>query len=162
MKRTLSSEKDAPSIRQILWTDYKAFFTVLIPIVAWIVFLAWAPDWRRDGHPILNPELASFALALNVILTVVPMVILVRRIALIIRVLRDGTQVRGRISEIFIQRDRGRVEYVYLFGKEEYRTSVSIHRNKQTLALKKGDRVVLMVDPNRPEQAFIRDLYVQE
>ena len=33
------------------------------------------------------------------------------------------------------------------------------HRTKQTLALKKGERVILLVDPSNPERAFIRDLY---
>lgn len=161
MNQTSSPNKESPSIRQILWTDYTAFFTALIPIVAWIVFLAWAPDWRRDGQPILNPQLLPFALFVNLALTLAPLVILIRRIGLFFRVFRDGSQVRGRIAEISIQRDRGRVEYTYLFGKEEYRSSATIHRNKQTLALKKGDRVVLLVDPKNPEMALIRDLYVQ-
>ncbi len=151
-----------PSIRQILWTDYTAFFVALIPIVIWIVFLAWVPDWRRDNHPVISPQLRPFVLYFNLVLTVVTLVILFRRVRLLLKVFRDGAQVRGRITSFSMRRDRGQVEYIYIFDRDEYRSGVAVHRNKQTLALKVGDRVILMVDPDRPQRAFIRDLYVEQ
>jgi hypothetical protein len=86
--------------------------------------------------------------------------VLVYRILLLYSVFRRGEQARGRITSIDIRRDRGSVEYVFLYKGEQRRARASIHRTRQTLALKKGERVILMVDPSRPERAFIRDLYL--
>jgi hypothetical protein len=147
-----------PSMRGILWTDYGAFISAVLLIMIWVVYLAWVPSWRADG-PIVSPFLAPYYLVLCLLVSVVCLGILGYRVLLLRRVFRLGEQVRGRITSIEMQRDRGRVEYVFRLKGEERRARAFIHRTKQTLAIKNGDRVILLVDPSRPERAFIRDLY---
>jgi hypothetical protein len=86
--------------------------------------------------------------------------VLAWRVGLLWRAFRNGTQVRGKILSVYLRRDRGRVEYTYIFDNQEFKSGAAVHRTKQTKALKQGDRVILMVDRANPKRAFIRDLYL--
>ncbi len=148
-----------PSLKRIIWTDYPSFYALVLSVVLWIVYAAWTPDWRGSGS-MIRPDMAPFFLYANIGVTLVSLAIIIRRILILRRVFRDGAQVRGRISSVVMRRDKGRVEYAYFYEQKEYVTGVDIHRNRQTLALKAGERVTLLVDPIKPARAFIRDLYV--
>jgi hypothetical protein len=52
------------------------------------------------------------------------------------------------------------VDYVYIHQGNRYVSSNAIHKVQQTRALRIGDQVVVMVDRNDPQRAFIRDLYI--
>jgi len=153
-------KKYQPSISQIIWTDYTAFYAALVPIVVWVVFLAWVPAWRKDG-PIIKTEIAPYFAILCALLTTIALGIVAARIRMLHKIFQDGMQINGRILNVTMRRDRGRVEYTYIHNREEYQAKVSVHRNKQTLALRKGERVILLVDRSKPKRAFIRDLYVK-
>ena len=152
-------ERLGPSFIQVIWSDYTAFLATFTPIVIWIVCLAWLPDWRGNG-PAISSSLVSIFLLVAFNGTFIGLGFLFQRFLLVRRALLKGKQVRGKISEVALIRDRGRVEYIYIYQHKEYRSSVSIHRNQRTKALRKGEQVVLFVDPRRPRIAFIRDLYV--
>ena len=155
----MKSDRQNPSLWQVIWTDYPAFIASSIALVAWIIYLAWVPDWRGEG-PVISPSVAPFYLILAVVATVVGMGVLAWRIMLLWRTFWKGTQVRGKISSVYLKRDRGRVEYTYIFDNQEFKSGAEVHRTKQTKALKQGDRVILMVDRANPKRAFIRDLYL--
>lgn len=157
----MRENKDHISLKQLVWTDYPAFYAFLIPLVSWIIILAWAPDWRGDG-PIIKPEARPIFLGLAFLATIISLGVLALRIRLFFRVFRDGKQVHGKILQVEIRRDHGRVEYTYIYNHKEYFSRAEVHRNAETKALKNGDQVLLLVDPNKPSRAFIRDLYVQE
>jgi Protein of unknown function (DUF3592) len=154
----MEQEKRRLSLKQILWTDYPAFYASLVPLAAWIVYLAWAPDWRGDG-PIIRPEARSFFLTLVILASVGGLIVLAYRLWLISSTFRKGVQLRGKISKIELRRDHGRIEYVYIFDQKEYFSSTSVHRNAKTKELKAGTPVTLVVDQSKPSRAFIRDLY---
>ena len=94
-----------PSLRRIIWTDYPAFYASLVPVVAWIVLLAWLPDWRGDG-PVISESARPFFLTLAAIATVVGLAVLVWRVWLVFKLFRQGAQVRGKISSVEIRRDQ--------------------------------------------------------
>lgn len=148
-----------PSPGQIIWTDYTAFLLSILPLVAWVVYLAWAPDWRGDG-PLLSPAVAPVFLVIAIITTILGVGVVAWRIFYLRSIFRRGSQARGRISSFSMRRDRGRVQYAYFYDHKEYISGTSVHRNKQTLKIKQGDRVILMVDQANPKRAFIRDLYL--
>jgi hypothetical protein len=150
---------DRPSLLKIIWTDYPAFISACTMVVAWIIILAWIPPWRSDG-PIVSPGAAPVFLSVAALITLVGMGILLWRFQILWAAFFSGTQVRGRITSIDMRRDRGHVNYTYIFNHEEYKSTAPIHRNKQTLALKTGSPVILMVDNKKPSRAFIRDLYL--
>ncbi len=148
-----------PSLRRILWTDYPAFYASLVPVVSWIVLLAWLPDWRGDG-PVISPGARPFFLSLAALATVAGLIVLVWRVRLVYQLFGRGLLVRGKISSVEIRRDHGWVEFCYIFDHQEYTSRIEVHRNAQTKGLKAGDLVVLVVDRNHPKRAFIRDLYL--
>jgi hypothetical protein len=148
-----------PSIRRIIWTDYPAFYASLVPVVSWIVLLAWMPAWRDDG-PIISESARPFFLSLAAIATIAGLAVLVWRLWLVFRVFGQGVQVRGKISSVELRRDHGWVEFFYIHEHQEYTSRIEVHRNAQTKGLKAGDRVILVVDRQNPKRAFIRDLYL--
>ena len=151
----------SPSLKQILWTDYAAFINAVLLVMIWAVFIAWVPAWRASG-PIMSPAVAPYYLAFCLLVSVISLTMLVYRVLLLRKIFLQGDQVRGRITKIDIRRDRGKVEYKYIYQGEERRAGAGIHRTKQTLALKKNTWVTLMVDPSNPKNAFIRDIYIEE
>lgn len=151
-------EKRRLSLSRILWTDYPAFYASLVPVVAWIVYLAWTPDWRGNG-PVITNEAKPFFLSLAFIATAGGFSVLIMRLWIFYKTFRNGAEVKGKISRVELKRDHGRVEYVYIFNHEEFFSGTEVHRNAQTRALKPGEHVTLMVDISKPSRAFIRDLY---
>ena len=156
---TLVSVK--PSVRRIIWSDYPAFYASLVPLVAWIVYLAWAPNWRGSG-PVLKAGAQPIYLALTVLGTIGAAGVLAYRLWLFFRLFRSGETVRGKISSVQLRRDRGKVEYSYIFNHQEFNSGAQVHRNARTKALKSGELVNLIVDPANPRRAFIRHLYTDE
>jgi hypothetical protein len=148
-----------PSLRRIIWTDYPAFYASLVPVVSWIVLLAWLPDWRGDG-PIISPTARPFFLILAALATIGGLSVLVWRIRLVFKLFGKGVQIRGKISSVDIRRDHGWVEFCYIFDHKEYTSRIEVHRNAQTKGLSVGDLVMLVVDRTNPQRAFIRDLYL--
>lgn len=156
----LKPTKKQLSIKKILWTDYPAFIYTSLAVVAWVVYLAWTPAWRKDG-PIIQPELAPYALAIALIFSFLCICIVFYRFHAIKSVFEKGIEVRGKITEIKMPRDRGKVNYSFFYNSKEFSSHAILHRNKQTLALKQGDRVTLVIDPEQPIHAFIRDLFIE-
>ena len=147
-----------PSIPRIVWTDYTAFFMALSPVVVWIVYLAWVPQWRQSD-PIIPTQGAWFFLYFAVVVTLIGLAVLAWRVRLFKTVFQEGLEIHGRISSFSMARDRGQVKYTYACQGKRYESGVTLHRTKQTRKLKVGDRVVLVVDRSNPGRAFIRDLY---
>ncbi len=150
-----------PSLVRIFWTDYLAFFFSLVPVSAWVIYFAWIPDWKGDGS-VIPPRAAPFYMILAIVATLTSLAVFAWRLWLIYSVFKHGANVKGKITSVFIKRDRGRVEYTYIFDRKEYQTGVEIHRNERTKALKEGEHVDLLVDCSNPKRAFIRHLYTAE
>lgn len=138
--------QDNPSVVQIIWTDYFAFITALLPVTIWVVVLI---IWKT-----------AFFIKLGAVGTLIVLGLLFWRLWIFRKVFREGKSVLGRISSAYLNRDRGRVEYTYSYHGKFYQSGVSIHRNSHTKALKVGEGVILVVDPRNPRRAFIRSLYL--
>jgi hypothetical protein len=152
--------KKQPSLKKILWTDYPAFIYTSFAIASWIVYLAWVPSWRKSG-PIISAELSPYALLIAIFISLLALGVVAYRLRLIKTIFKNGVEVRGKITEITLPRDRGKVHYSFYYNNKEFNSYAPIHRNKQTLDLKNGDRVILIIDPEQPVRAFIRDLYLK-
>ncbi len=146
------------SLFRILWTDYPAFYAVLVPVVSCIVYLAWTPDWRGYGA-VISPEARPFFNILAILAGAGGFFVLAWRLLFLYNTFRRGIQIKGKISKAALKRDHGRVEYTYIFEHKEYFSGAEVHRNAQTKRLKVGDHVILVVDRLNPLHAFIRDLY---
>ena len=142
-----------PSLLKIITIDYIAFLGWLFPVVMWGMYVVLIVLGNVKINDLTLP--VTFA-----VITVVALAILIWRIQVFNTVFSDGIESIATINNVSFFRDRGRVDYVYTYQGQKYVSGNAIHKVKQTLALKVGGQVVLMVDRNNPKRAFIRDLYM--
>lgn len=95
---SLQTAKPLPSVPRVIWTDFLAFLTALMPIIMWIIFVVVAtagamPDLRWGRDP-----LTSAPFYLPVVFTVVAVPVLVWRIREIRQLFADGAEVTGSIT----------------------------------------------------------------
>lgn len=142
-----------PSLLKIITIDYIAFLGWLFPVVMWGIYIALIVLGNIKANDFTLPIIFA-------VISVVALAILMWRIQVFNTVFSDGIETTATINNVSFFRDRGRVDYVYTYQGQKYVSGNAIHKVKQTLALKVGEQVVLMVDRNNPKRAFIRDLYV--
>jgi len=145
---------------RVIWTDYPAFMAAFTPAVAWIVcFFLTVPRDATTHRAYATPLAGTVLLALAVVTTVTGIPVVVWRLVKIRRLFLGGEEARGNIKRVTFFRDRGLVEFNYMFNGKPYYTRSYLHRNRETRALEHATRVALLIDPANPEQAIIRDIY---
>jgi hypothetical protein len=144
--------RKSPSLVRLIDTDYIALGAVLVPLVMWCMYavLLLTGSGQAPG--------GIFFIAAAI--TVIAALVLLWRYRTIAGVFADGIEVPATIHNAAFFRDRGRLEYVYTIQGEKYLGGVAVHKNRRTAALRPGEQVVVLVDPDHPKRAFIRDLYV--
>lgn len=154
------------SLSRILWLDYPAFNAVLFPVVLWaITGILAALDYRGltqtdQAGTISGTTQAIFYVALFLSLICVPLVIL--RWKIFWSIWREGIEVPGKITQTVFLRDRGQIYFTYRYKEYEYKARIVVHKTRKTMAVKKEDKVMLVISPNDPKQVFIRDFYLKE
>ena len=142
-----------PSLLKIITIDYIAFLGWLFPVVMWGIYIALIVLGNIKANDFTLPIIFA-------VISVVALAILMWRIQVFNTVFSDGIETTATINNVSFFRDRGRVDYVHTYQGQKYVSGNAIHKVKQTLALKVGEQVVLMVDRNNSKRAFIRDLYI--
>jgi len=158
------SQKFSPSIIRIIQSDFAAMVGVLIPTAVVIIFVfvtVMGLFPKQSGYSIQQdpqgPVVFFYALV-GAIIIGIPLTIW--RISVIQKLFERSLETPGKISGLFFSRDRGRVEFSYTFEGQNYTSGSSIMKNKRTERLLPGSQVTLMVDPQKPQNAMIRDLYL--
>ncbi len=142
-----------PSLLKIVTIDYAALLGWLFPVVMWGMYIVLIVLGNVKTNDFTLPIIFA-------VITVVALAVLIWRIQIFNSIFSDGIETTATINNVSFFRDRGRVEYVYTHQGQKYASGNAIHKVKQTLALKVGEQVVLVVDRNNPKRAFIRDLYM--
>lgn len=142
-----------PSLLKIATIDYAALLGWLFPVAMWGMYIVLIVLGNVKTNDFTLPTIFA-------VITVVALAVLIWRIQIFNSVFSDGIETTATINNVSFFRDRGRVEYVYTHQGQKYASGNAIHKVKQTLALKVGEQVVLVVDRNNPKRAFIRDLYM--
>jgi hypothetical protein len=140
------------SIRRIIETDYIAYISILAPVIMWGVYAFSYFSGRETG--------TTYTITLTAI-TVAGLLALIWRYRLFSTVFDDGQQTQATISRVSFYRDRGRIDYEYTYMGQQYKSGNAVHKISRVTGLKIGDRVTVMIDRNKPNRAFIKDLYLQ-
>jgi hypothetical protein len=157
-------EKRKPSLVRMIQSDYLVLLGILIPVVSLIMYIAVAyfgyfPGLR--GHdPIQGSEGAPLFLYLFLGGLVIGVPLAIWRIRTIQQLFSIGVEVTAVIKDIYFQKDRGAVQYAYTYQGQEFLGASSIMKTKQTQKLSPGNEVVLLINPEQPKRALIRDLYI--
>ena len=139
------------SLFRMISTDYASFLSVLFPIV----FGGFSAYFFFTGNNALQLFLL---LAIGAIVLGVPY--LIQRYRTLSSVFADGIEAQGTITNIFFFRGRGRVEYSYTVQGKKQTSSNAINKNSRTRGLKVGQTVIVVVDRNNPNRAFIKEIYL--
>lgn len=141
----------APQWYRILQIDSIAFITALFPLVFWGFYF---------GLPLFGDPAPITAFWVDVAVTVIALVALGARLALIYCIFAHGEDTSGTVQSVTFFRDRGWVEVAYVFRGESLRSRSALMKTRRTAALKEGAPVQLLVDTEHPQRALIRDLYL--
>jgi hypothetical protein len=139
-------ENKRPSLWRVIQIDYIAFVAIFLPIVFWIMYL-------------FNFNQSEF-LYVALIATFVGVFTLIGRYWMILSVFAQGMEAAATITEASFFRDRGHIAYTYTWQDEKYFSGVVVCKTKRTRSLRVGQDVILILNPDRPKRAFIRDLYL--
>jgi hypothetical protein len=140
------------SFLRIIEADYIAYISVLAPVVMWAVYAFSYFSGRETG--------TTYTLTMAGI-TVAGMLALIWRYRLFSTVFEDGQQTQAVISHVSFYRDRGRIDYEYTYMGQQYKSGSMVHKIRRVTDLKIGDQITVMIDRNKPNRAFIKDLYLQ-
>ena len=157
----MTTDKSNPSIYWTLQSDYRASLGVLLPVVSWLLYLFVTHFGLANGYdPLRGAAGAPFFFYLGLVSLLVGGALLYWRFSLIWSLFARGVEVTGTIAKIIFYRDRGRVRYAYTYQGESYQVESIIFKNKRTRGWREGVELVLIVDPDDPQHALIRALYI--
>jgi hypothetical protein len=156
----LQSTKPQPSAPRVIWTDFIAFFTALMPVIMWVIFIVLAtvgpiPDMRWGRDPLTHAPIY-----LPTVFTLVAIPVLVWRVSGTRRLFADGIEVPGSITDVSFFRDRGYVKFTYRYLDVTYNGRSAIMETGPAKALRPGDQVTVVLRRENPKRAAVRELYL--
>jgi hypothetical protein len=158
------SNKSKPSIVRIIQSDFLALLGVLVPVVSLIMYICVAYfgyfPGLRGRDPIQGTEGAPLFLYMFIFGLLFGLPLAFWRIRSIQQMFAKSVEIVGQITTISFYKDRGRVEYAYTYQNQNYSGGNAIMKTGKTQQLTSGSQVVLLVNPDEPKRALIRDLYI--
>jgi hypothetical protein len=70
-----------------------------------------------------------------------------------------GVEVPGLVRDTSFYRGRGRLEFTYTYQGREYTSAASVQESAAVAALSPNSRVTVILDPEAPAKAYLRDLF---
>lgn len=138
------------SLRKILSTDWPALAASLgIPII-------WAIHF---GFPYLRQTALPLPLWLPGTISVALIIWLVWRISRVAKLVAHGQLAVGKITELKIAMDRGRLEFEFEYQGKSISTWSPIHKTKAVLSLTPSTVIEVLFDPSCPTRAIVKHLY---
>jgi hypothetical protein len=150
-------------IHKIIWADYLTMISILFPAVFWLIWLDAMYvgithilfSSRSNGKPV-DPDIFIW---IGIAATAIFIPILYFRINEVVKHFANSELVMGTIVMIGFFRDRGRVEYIYNFNGQDYRSGNAIMKTKLTKSFAQGQVVELCVSRENPSKALIKKIY---
>jgi hypothetical protein len=163
MSKTKPTNKSY-SLKKILINDYISFLAWLFPVIIFgmsifIKIFGFLPDLKR-GRPPLGVEAIPFFIQFGLIALVVGIVVLAMRVSTIKNYFDKGVEVNGKVTKILVwRRDRGRIYFTFQYRDLEGDSSVVVHFNKMTRTFLPHKPIKVLVKPEDPTKAIIKDIF---
>lgn len=151
------------SLKKTLGADYLSILSIVIPIVALLLYI----DARyfnllhlivKRGTSTNNDSFFFLWMAIVTILICIPFLFF--RVQRIKNHFKEGVEVIGIIIYISLFKDRGRIEFSYVFEGKEYVSGTAVHQNSYVKSLKMGQHINVVVNKENPKKAFIKEMFV--
>jgi hypothetical protein len=147
-----------PRVASILGADHTAALAFGGPLAGWI--LAAILSLLPAARPALTGEDGPGFYYIVIFATVAGWIIALWRVYTIRSLFSRGVPAVGQVCGVRSARTWVRVEYRYSLHGRPYDASSDLFASNRALQIKAGDTVALVVDPERPHLALIRDLYL--
>jgi hypothetical protein len=150
------------SLGRIILTDHCTCFAISAIIIFWIIYIAtiqfgYFPDIRYAREP-LTETAAPFFYNMGVVATLTGIPMIGWRIRFFQTLYRRGVEVNGHIYLEYVLSTK-RVEYKYTYQGIDYWRGNALADSKYQNYYNDGDEVILLIDPQNPKRAIIKDLY---
>lgn len=142
--------KQRPSIFQIVRTDYSAHMAVLFPVIFWVYIIYVV---------FFQPPVENTLLYIGIAMTAVAIPVLLWRIYFIFNMFDTGVETTAVVQKIGFHRGRGRVTYVYTHQGTRYSKGNAIMKTGRTRNIIPSKDFTVLVTPNNPKRAIIKELY---
>jgi hypothetical protein len=143
-----------PRLPAIVSTDWPALLCAMSLPVIWLISAQLPFVSRDDGVG------AAEAVATALVGSLLAGGLLVWRIVRVYRLFSRGRPVRARITRREVVRDRARLELAYDLGGASITSCTRVYNNRRAQALAVNQDVDILVDPESPHEAIVRDLYI--
>ncbi|MGN6828201.1 hypothetical protein [Paucibacter sp. M5-1] len=142
-----------PSLLGIVNTDWPALFAAIgLPMILVIAAL----------YPHVFPVAGSqwtLLMEVGLPLALVCAGLLMWRCLRVLALFRSGVPSTGRITQIQLAKDRGRIDFSYELNGSSHRSWQPVHQTRQVLALEIGQAVQVLAHPRKAGVAIIKDLF---
>ena len=146
------SPERAIDILLVLKRDYLTSLLLLSPLALWAaVFIR-----NIGGHDIRYYLIA--AVAGSVVLIAGGLL----RIGTIMSLAENGAEVKASINQIIMRRNKGRVEYTYVYGGERYEASIAFRSRDPLKDVQRGTNLPALVDPGKPQRSILPGVFQEE
>ena len=147
----------------IVQGDYGALMGVVMPLTGWglvVVINLFGVLPNGGDAPITAEEGGAFFLYFALFLSVISVPLLIWRVRRIQGTFARGEVVEGVITAVSVWRGRGTVRYRFQHNGQQREAKAAIATVRPAArALRAGQMVRLVVDPQQPQRAFIQALY---
>jgi hypothetical protein len=156
--------KKSPNFSRLIQVDYPSAIYFLMPVLLWGFFLFFALIGVLSGGleqaVFTRPNFISVTLIGAVGATVLFLPLLYFRFRRFRNFFTNGVEITGKIEGVGFNRERGAIEVSYRYQGEDFNCRSAIFKSDLTKDLKSGKDILLVVDPEKPGKAYIKDLYL--
>jgi len=147
------NEGRRPTLLRIIDSDYTIALAILVPVIFWLLY------WTLAFLHLVDLKVPLY---LVIGLTTAGLLLAAWRCWLISRIFAGGVETRGDVQQIWFYRDRGRMMVTFTWEGQKIQKKSTIPKNDYTETLRKGQEVMLVIDRDQPDRAFLRDLYLRK
>lgn len=142
-----------PRLWCIINTDWPTLFCALAVVLICLLGWFW-PDWSPASGVDQGQLMVLLLFAIIVAASV-----FVWRVVRIYRLFHVGKPAMAVIVLLQLSRKRGRVEFMYEWQGDIYRSWTPVHETSAVRALAIGQQVAVLILPTKPQVAIIAHLY---
>lgn len=92
-------------------------------------------------------------------IAIISMIFSCIRLIILNHLVQIGAPSKGKVTAIYFYRSRGSVSFEYHFEGSMVKTRCSVVRNAKSRAIQPQQEINLLINPKKPVQALILDLY---
>ncbi len=138
------------SVGKIIANDWPSLASAVgIPII-WGIYYAF---------PYIRPGAALISILLPILISAALALVLAGRVRRVARLFSSGILTRAVVTDLRIERDRGRLEFAFEHGGRRISSWMPVHKTAAVMALIPGTAIEVLCDPEKPEKAIVKSLF---